>query len=60
VRAGTRADAPTPLAIGVANGVVAGSPDVAALATVLMLLDLEAVAVGGGDVEIDTRWLGDD
>jgi 1-aminocyclopropane-1-carboxylate deaminase/D-cysteine desulfhydrase-like pyridoxal-dependent ACC family enzyme len=61
VRAGGRADAPAPLAIGVAKGVVAGSPDIASLAgDVLTLLGAGGAAVEGGDVEVDDRWLGDD
>ncbi len=54
-------DAPSVLAVGVAKGVNAGHPDVRELAAA-------TVALAGGDpdvvreddVEIDTRWLGED
>lgn len=52
---------PPVLAIGVAKGVVAGHPDVAALATAgLDLVGAGAATVDPADVEIDDRWLGDD
>jgi 1-aminocyclopropane-1-carboxylate deaminase/D-cysteine desulfhydrase-like pyridoxal-dependent ACC family enzyme len=59
-------DAPTgPLpdvvAIGVAKGVNAGLPDITSLARgALDLLDAGSVEVHADDVEIDTRWLGED
>jgi 1-aminocyclopropane-1-carboxylate deaminase/D-cysteine desulfhydrase-like pyridoxal-dependent ACC family enzyme len=50
---------PDLVAIGVAKGVVMGMPDVAELAArTLALLDADGVVAG--DVEVDTRWLGDD
>jgi 1-aminocyclopropane-1-carboxylate deaminase/D-cysteine desulfhydrase-like pyridoxal-dependent ACC family enzyme len=61
VRADGRADAPAVLAIGVAKGVAAGTPDIAAFAgDVLAVLGESRIAVVDGDVDIDTRWLGDD
>lgn len=52
---------PDVVAIGVAKGVNAGLPDVAALAReALDLLDAGSVDVLADDVEIDTRWLGED
>jgi 1-aminocyclopropane-1-carboxylate deaminase/D-cysteine desulfhydrase-like pyridoxal-dependent ACC family enzyme len=52
---------PPILAIGVARGVNAGVPDVRALAgEALALIGADAGAVTDDDVEIDTRWLGDD
>jgi 1-aminocyclopropane-1-carboxylate deaminase/D-cysteine desulfhydrase-like pyridoxal-dependent ACC family enzyme len=51
---------PDILAVGVAKGVNLGYPDVAALAgETLELMGLD-VTVEEGDVEIDTRWIGDD
>ncbi len=53
-------EAPAIVAVGVAKGVNLGMPDVAALADeVLGLMGVDA-AVDPADVEIDTRWLGDD
>jgi 1-aminocyclopropane-1-carboxylate deaminase/D-cysteine desulfhydrase-like pyridoxal-dependent ACC family enzyme len=51
---------PDILAVGVAKGVNLGYPDVAALAAeTLELMGLDAI-VDERDVEIDTRWIGDD
>ena len=60
-RSATR-DAPAVLAIGVAKGVVAGRPDVAALAGDALgaARCRRGVGVDDDDVEIDDRWLGDD
>jgi 1-aminocyclopropane-1-carboxylate deaminase/D-cysteine desulfhydrase-like pyridoxal-dependent ACC family enzyme len=52
---------PPVLAIGVARGVNAGVPDVRALAgDALALIGADPDAVTEEDVDIDTRWLGDD
>jgi 1-aminocyclopropane-1-carboxylate deaminase/D-cysteine desulfhydrase-like pyridoxal-dependent ACC family enzyme len=52
---------PAVLAIGVAKGVVAGFPDVRALAgETLALLGADPELVDDDDVEIDTRWMGPD
>ncbi len=52
--------APDVIAVGVAKGVVLGMPDVAELANdTLTLMGVDAV-VDAADVEVDTRWLGDD
>jgi 1-aminocyclopropane-1-carboxylate deaminase/D-cysteine desulfhydrase-like pyridoxal-dependent ACC family enzyme len=52
---------PQVLAVGVAKGVVAGVPDVRALAAeTLTLLGADSAAVTEDDVELDTRWLGPD
>jgi 1-aminocyclopropane-1-carboxylate deaminase/D-cysteine desulfhydrase-like pyridoxal-dependent ACC family enzyme len=52
---------PPVLAIGVAKGVNAGVPDVRSLAgETLALLGADPDAVTEDDVEIDTRWMGDD
>ncbi|WP_040496022.1 1-aminocyclopropane-1-carboxylate deaminase/D-cysteine desulfhydrase [Ilumatobacter nonamiensis] len=54
------ATAPDVVAIGVAKGVNLGHPDVAALADdALALMQVDAT-VDPEDVEVDTRWLGDD
>ncbi len=51
---------PDILAVGVAKGVNIGYPDVAALADeTLALMGLD-VTVDESDVEVDTRWIGDD
>ncbi|HEY4333774.1 MAG TPA: D-cysteine desulfhydrase family protein [Ilumatobacteraceae bacterium] len=50
---------PDILAIGVAKGVILGLPDIASLATETLGL-IDANGVEPSDVEIDTRWLGDD
>ena len=51
---------PDILAVGVAKGVNLGYPDIAALADeTLALMELD-VAVEESDIEIDTRWLGED
>ena len=50
---------PDVIAIGVAKGVVSGMPDIAALASqTLSIIGSEGVI--DSDVEVDTRWLGDD
>lgn len=52
--------APDVIAVGVAKGVVIGRPDVAELGNgVLDLMGL-AARVDPADVEVDTRWIGDD
>ena len=54
------ADAPEVVAIGVAKGVVAGFPDVAALADdTLALMGVEAT-IDASEIEVDARWIGDD
>jgi 1-aminocyclopropane-1-carboxylate deaminase/D-cysteine desulfhydrase-like pyridoxal-dependent ACC family enzyme len=62
-RAAARAahrEVPDIVAIGVAKGVNLGIPDVAALAAeTLALLGVDAV-VSPDDIEVDTRWMGDD
>ncbi|HWL42281.1 MAG TPA: D-cysteine desulfhydrase family protein [Ilumatobacter sp.] len=51
---------PEVLAIGVAKGVNVGSPDIAALARETIGLVGQPGTVEPGDVQLDTRWLGDD
>lgn len=51
---------PEVLAIGVAKGVNLGSPDVSALARETIRLVGQPGTVEPGDVQLDTRWLGDD
>lgn len=52
---------PEVIAIGVAKGVNLGIPDVAELANeTLDLMGLADVRVAAADVEVDTRWIGDD
>ncbi len=51
---------PEVLAIGVAKGVNLGSPDVAALARETIRLVGQPGTIEPGDVQLDTRWLGDD
>ncbi len=52
---------PDIVAIGVAKGVVIGLPDIADLANATLdLMQLPDVRVGPADVEVDTRWIGDD
>lgn len=52
---------PDVVAIGVAKGVNAGMPDVAAMATeALALAGLDGSSVETTDVELDGRWIGDD
>ncbi len=53
-------DAPPVLAIGVAKGVVAGVPDVTALAAEALALIGSPAEVRDDDVEIDGRWIGED
>jgi 1-aminocyclopropane-1-carboxylate deaminase/D-cysteine desulfhydrase-like pyridoxal-dependent ACC family enzyme len=48
------------VAVGVARGVNAGIPDVAELANEALALTGGAPAVDAGDVEVDTRWMGED
>ena len=52
-------DVPEVLAIGVAKGVNAGSPDIPGLANSALALIGEG-GVRGSDVVVDTRWMGDD
>jgi D-cysteine desulfhydrase family pyridoxal phosphate-dependent enzyme len=52
---------PSVLAIGVAKGVIADQPDIAAMAReVLALVEGEDVAIDADDVEIDPDWMGHD
>jgi 1-aminocyclopropane-1-carboxylate deaminase/D-cysteine desulfhydrase-like pyridoxal-dependent ACC family enzyme len=55
---------PPVLAVGVAKGVNAGMPDIAALANEAIALigppDATSAEVAPDDVEVDTRWIGDD
>ena len=54
---------PEIVAIGVAKGVVLGQPHIAELATDALALigsDVPECRVGEADIEIDTRWLGED
>lgn len=51
---------PEIVAIGVAKGVNLGAPDVAALARETIRLVGQPGTVEAGDVQLDTRWLGDD
>jgi 1-aminocyclopropane-1-carboxylate deaminase/D-cysteine desulfhydrase-like pyridoxal-dependent ACC family enzyme len=52
---------PDVVAVGVAKGVNAGLPDVEALAReTLALVGASALEITADDVEIDTRWLGED
>jgi D-cysteine desulfhydrase len=53
-------DLPPVLAVGVAKGVVAGSPDIRALATEALALIGSTAEVDDGDVELDDRWVGPD
>lgn len=56
----TSESAPDVIAVGVAKGVVIGLPDVAELGNaVLDLMGVDA-RIDPADVEVDTRWLGDD
>jgi 1-aminocyclopropane-1-carboxylate deaminase/D-cysteine desulfhydrase-like pyridoxal-dependent ACC family enzyme len=60
-RVAGRTDNPTVVAIGVAKGVIAGHPDVAALARdAIAVLDVGEVEMGDDDIELDDQWLGDD
>ncbi|NND74612.1 MAG: pyridoxal-phosphate dependent enzyme [Ilumatobacter sp.] len=52
---------PDVLAIGVAKGVNAGLPDVVELGNaVLDLMELHDTRIDPDDVEVDTRWIGED
>ncbi len=53
-------DVPDIVAIGVAQGVNVGRPDVAGLANQTLTLMQSTAIVAEEDVEIDTRWIGDD
>ncbi len=53
-------DLPPVLAIGVARGVVAGVPDIAALAAGALAMIGSGAEVGDDDVEVDDRWVGPD
>ena len=53
-------DVPPVLAIGVAKGVVLGTPDVKQLAADTLALIGSHAPVRDDDVEIDDRWLGED
>lgn len=54
-------DVPEVLAIGVAKGVVAGHPDIRELAgETLELLGADPDLVEPDDIEVDTRWLGEE
>ena len=52
-------EVPDVIAIGVAKGVVSGMPDIASLAAETLSI-IGAEGVIDSDVEVDTRWLGDD
>ena len=54
------ADAPDVVAIGVAKGVVAGFPDVTALADETLALMGVSATVDASGTEVDTRWIGED
>ncbi len=61
LRAGGRDDLPQILAIGVAQGVVVGSPDIRELAgETLALIGADPEFVVDDDVEVDIRWIGED
>lgn len=61
LRAGGRQDLPHVLAVGVAKGVNAGTPDIRQLAAdTLALAGGDPDSVGDDDVEVDTRWIGPD
>lgn len=51
---------PDVIAIGVAKGVNLGMPDVADLANAALRLMHLDTTVDPGDIEVDTRWIGDD
>ncbi|MGA1051627.1 MAG: 1-aminocyclopropane-1-carboxylate deaminase/D-cysteine desulfhydrase [Ilumatobacteraceae bacterium] len=52
---------PDVIAVGVARGVNSGHPDIASLAgETLALIGADPKLVSDGDVDIDTRWMGDD
>jgi 1-aminocyclopropane-1-carboxylate deaminase/D-cysteine desulfhydrase-like pyridoxal-dependent ACC family enzyme len=51
---------PDVIAIGVAKGVNVGRPDVAGLANETLVLMHSTAIVAAEDVEVDTRWMGDD
>jgi len=51
---------PDVIAIGVAKGVNLGRPDVAALANETLGVMGSTAIVAAEDVEVDTRWIGDD
>ena len=53
-------DVPTVIAIGVAKGVNVGRPDIAGLANQALTLMQSTAIVAPEDVEVDTRWIGDD
>jgi 1-aminocyclopropane-1-carboxylate deaminase/D-cysteine desulfhydrase-like pyridoxal-dependent ACC family enzyme len=53
-------DVPDVVAIGVAKGVNAGRPDVAGLANQTLTLMQSTAIVAEEDVEVDTRWMGED
>jgi 1-aminocyclopropane-1-carboxylate deaminase/D-cysteine desulfhydrase-like pyridoxal-dependent ACC family enzyme len=53
-------DVPDIVAIGVAKGVNVGRPDVAGLANQTLNLMRSTAIVADEDVEIDSRWIGDD
>ncbi len=53
-------DVPGVVAIGVAKGVNVGRPDIAGLANQTLTLMQSTAIVAEEDVEVDTRWIGDD
>jgi 1-aminocyclopropane-1-carboxylate deaminase/D-cysteine desulfhydrase-like pyridoxal-dependent ACC family enzyme len=53
-------DVPDVIAIGVAKGVNIGRPDIAGLANQTLSLMQSTAIVAQEDVEVDTRWIGDD
>jgi 1-aminocyclopropane-1-carboxylate deaminase/D-cysteine desulfhydrase-like pyridoxal-dependent ACC family enzyme len=61
LRASGVVDQPDVIAIGVAKGVNLGLPDVAELANdALALMAVDGATVSDDDVEVDTRWIGED
>lgn len=53
-------DVPDVVAIGVAKGVNIGRPDIAGLANQTLTLMQSTAIVAAEDVDVDTRWIGDD
>jgi 1-aminocyclopropane-1-carboxylate deaminase/D-cysteine desulfhydrase-like pyridoxal-dependent ACC family enzyme len=53
-------DVPDVVAIGVAKGVNVGRPDIAGMANQTLTLMQSTAIVAEEDVEVDTRWIGDD
>ena len=53
-------DVPDVIAVGVAKGVNIGRPDIVELANAALALMGSSATVVADDVEVDTRWIGDD